>query len=121
MTALKAINLEDFRKNCQYAQMYIERQNRLPAEAYKAINIRPLDNPNLNQLVWRHFYKTRSEAARNYKANISDEDLKISPWLRLLSYLMLQKTVKKIRDANNFPSDRLVEQHMEYENEKRLA
>ena len=95
MTALKAINLEDFRKNCQYAQMYIERQNRLPAEAYKAINIRPPDNPNLNQLVWRHFYKTRSEAARNYKANISDEDLKISPWLRLLSYLMLQKNSQK--------------------------
>ena len=112
MTALKAINLEDFRKNCQYAHMYIERQNRLPAEAYKAINIRPPDNPDLNQLVWRHFYKTRSKADRNYKANISDEDLKISPWLSLLSYLMLQKNSQKNQRRK---------QHMEYENKKRLA
>ena len=92
LTALKALKPEDFRRNGRYAHIYIGRQNRLPAEAYRAINILPPDNPDLNQLVWRHFYKARSEAAKNYKANISDEDLKISPWLRLLCDESIPKT-----------------------------
>ena len=92
LAELKSIKPADFRKNGRYSHIYIGRQNRLPAELYRAINIHPPDNPDLNQIVWRFFYKARAEAAKDYHIEISKEDLNLSPWLRLLCDDTVPKT-----------------------------
>ena len=50
------------------------------------------DIPDLNQLVWRYLYIARMRAAEGLKANIPQEDWKISPWLEILCDDNIPKT-----------------------------
>ena len=83
---------EDFQLGGRFAHIHIGRQNRLPAEIYRAIAIYPPDIPDLNQIVWRYFYTARVEAAKDYHIEVSQEDLQLSPWLQLLCDDNIPKT-----------------------------